>query len=145
RHSHFVSVLESTRDVLLSHISLKASSAGSVKLPSEGSKVSQDNSFNNAFSGLHVDKPTEQFLNAPDIPKADRREPDYHAAKLHDDNEAMCVFYMLIFDYSNLRGMIHTIWEKYERGLYDLSAVSITTNVALDLARELEEDAQVMF
>ncbi|KAF2146868.1 uncharacterized protein K452DRAFT_242024, partial [Aplosporella prunicola CBS 121167] len=134
RHSHFVDVLQRVKSILSPHMS-----------SSEESTSASTDKFTNAFSGLHIEEPSESFLQAPDMPPSPKTEPEYSAETPQDTGEAYMALYLLLQDYSKLRTIISKAWAGYKTGRYDLVAASITTNTALDFAQRLEAEVKDQF
>lgn len=106
----------------------------------------------NQFEGLDVQKTSEAFLQAPDLPISatasatdGKPEVSYEAERMQDLEEASFAFTLLLRDFDELRNTISNAWEAYKIGASDLVSASIMTNAALDLARRAEEDVQHLF
>lgn len=96
------------------------------------------------FSHLEVeDTPSESMgrvaEDAPSAPEALRRV-EVIADPASDLLETFTVQVLFWFDIHSIRMLVRNIWQMYEAGACDLSAVAITTNTAIDFVRGLHED-----
>ncbi|KAK8170849.1 hypothetical protein BKA80DRAFT_338964 [Phyllosticta citrichinensis] len=131
-HSHFVGVLEHVRKVLGPFMPTKA-----VKEPKPTS-TTPTNKFGNRFTTLHVEEPATEFLNTPVIDT--QPAPNFKAEQLDDREEARTAFQLLCEDIYEIRQVVCNLWVGYKFGQYDLIAISLVTNTAVDFVRALEND-----
>ncbi|PLB54962.1 hypothetical protein P170DRAFT_28669 [Aspergillus steynii IBT 23096] len=149
RHNHFVGVLEHVREVLRPRMPIDQ-----VKDPLT-QKVGEQpaeplNTLQNRFEGLDVQKPSEWFLQAPDVtPMASSGtaspEVNYEAELRQDMEKAYLGFDLLMQDFRSLRTVILRTWKGYQLGLFDLVTVSLVTNTAINIAKRMQEDVQKLF
>ncbi|PYI18955.1 hypothetical protein BO99DRAFT_459826 [Aspergillus violaceofuscus CBS 115571] len=127
RHEYFIGILEQVRQALQPRMA--------------------DN-LANRFEGLEVQEPSEAFLQAPDAPipapAADKSEVNYEAERLSDYEEVLFAFSLLLQDLRKIRAIIVRTWKEYKLRTFDLVAVSLMTNCAIDFARHLEEEIQAL-
>ncbi|RAH66344.1 uncharacterized protein BO66DRAFT_381538 [Aspergillus aculeatinus CBS 121060] len=129
RHEYFIGILEHVRQALQP-------------------RMSDENANNlaNRFEGLEVHEPSEAFLQAPDVaipaPATEKPEVNYEAERLHDYEEVFFAFSLLLQDLRKIRVVIARTWKGYKLRTFDLVAVSLMTNCAIDFARHLEEEIQ---
>ncbi|KAL4803818.1 hypothetical protein BDV18DRAFT_144489 [Aspergillus unguis] len=100
----------------------------------------------NRFEGLDVQEPSAAFLEAPNVTippvEGDKPQVDYEAERVQDVDEATFAFSLLLNDYAELRNVITSSWTGYKSGDFDLVAVSLMTNSAIDIAQRMEEEIQ---
>lgn len=143
KHLYFVEVLEKVRDVLKPRCPPASEDVASTHLPSD-----PVDKIGGRFAGLSVYEPSEEFLNAPDIERPTPVSKDnatYVAESLHDFEEALFAYTLLIQDLTKIRGRIQWIWTIYRDNRLDLAAAAIATNTACDLARNMMEDVEPSF
>ncbi|KAK8254353.1 hypothetical protein IWZ00DRAFT_569551 [Phyllosticta capitalensis] len=124
-HSYFVTILEEVRSIL------------EIQGPSEAPKGSAIN-LTNLFTTLNVDEPSQAFLDAPDARPTSK--PEFKAPIHEDPFEAYLALNLLIDDFNTIRRAVDDIWNGYKEGKHTLIAAALTTNTAIDFARELEQD-----
>ncbi|KAK7752275.1 hypothetical protein SLS62_005811 [Diatrype stigma] len=147
-HDHFTKVLEAVRRILTPIAETRMLSAG-------GSQ--RDNSLANAFAKLRVGG-----LSSPDAAVAMSldeymdTEPDYSnlSNRLSDDvvpeghdslEELGLLFKALLQDYSKLRTKVQEIWGRYSSGQLNLASAAVAVDMAIRLARQLEEHHREVF
>ncbi|GAM91699.1 hypothetical protein ANO11243_097520 [Dothideomycetidae sp. 11243] len=135
RHLHFVGILEHVRDVLTPYAD---STIRSIDLPQALNEARDP--FANGFAALELQELSESFLNAPHAPPLDRPSPSYHVKRVQDLEEAMTALSLLLKDFRKLRTAILDTWIAYGTGLCDIVSASVTNNIALGFARNLEID-----
>lgn len=142
-HGHFISVLQSVRDILRSNLE------PGVKFEKESNSEDLDihldlPELENMFSHLEVEdtssepmgRATEDAHSAPEVLRRVEVIAD-PASDLLEEFTAQGLFW---FDVHRIRMLVRNIWQMYEAGACDLSAASITTNTAIDFVRALHED-----
>ncbi|EYE92270.1 uncharacterized protein EURHEDRAFT_415694 [Aspergillus ruber CBS 135680] len=143
RHSYFIGVLEHVRDIL------RPLMPESLKNKEPETKSVDAEKLSNVFNKLELFEPSEDFLDAPGpIPSGSGEPPSaalYEAERLHDLEEALLLFQLLVQDMGKIRAVILKTWSGYKMGMFDLVSASVTTNTAVDIARRMEEDAQPIF
>ncbi|KAI1084861.1 hypothetical protein F5B20DRAFT_568151 [Whalleya microplaca] len=146
-HDFFLGVLEKVQEVLkirMTPSSEKPATGSSGPAHSAGSPED----LVNPFKALKVYEPSDEFLNAPDIERPKKVEDDeaiYEAEPQNSMEEVLMSLTMAIFDVEKIRSYIRWMWGNYKKGLFDLAAAAVTTNTAIDLARNLMDDIVPMF
>ncbi|KAK4063542.1 hypothetical protein Trihar35433_8250 [Trichoderma harzianum] len=138
RHSFFVEVLEKVRHILKPLI-------GTTKSDSEETTkadIKPDGVAKNIFSVLEVYHTSTEFQNAPDVVPAPATEVKYVAEQEDTFMDVIFAFTALLDDYHRLRAEIKSLWTDYVSGNLDLAAVSVATNVAFEMARNMEEEIE---
>lgn len=140
RHSFFVGVLEKVRDCLKP---LMGAVPFSVDAKADAKSNGLDDNF---FSPLEVYYTSAEFENAPDaaVP-APSTDVKYVAEQGDSALDILFAFIALLDDYRHLRSEIKTLWADYASGKLDLAAVSVATNMAFELARNIEEEVDPLF
>ncbi|PVH92656.1 hypothetical protein DM02DRAFT_662742, partial [Periconia macrospinosa] len=96
----------------------------------------------NIFEHLELEEPSEAFEQAPDMTPT--KAPIFRAEHPVDIDETYFAFYLLFRDFAKLRTEVSRAWSGYNKGGHDIVAASITTNVAVDLARSMAEELKKM-
>ncbi|PVH92820.1 hypothetical protein DM02DRAFT_698351 [Periconia macrospinosa] len=128
-HAYFLSVLKNVRGILSSRLP---------KRPKAQSSPQTFEELMNIFEHLELEEPSEAFEQAPDMTPT--KAPIFRAEHPVDMEEAYFVFYLLLRDFANLRTEVLRAWSGYNQGGHDIIAASITTNIAVDLARSMTEE-----
>lgn len=145
-HSYFIGILKKIREVLRPRMS--SGVIDDYVTNEAGTPVGKSflQRLENKFSELDIHEPSEGFLNAPDIelptPKTNVK---YEAEQYGDMNEAYLVLSLLLHDLNRIRHFIRQIWARFSKSELDLTTVSLTTNTAINLARNLENEIKVIF
>ncbi|RAH46210.1 uncharacterized protein BO95DRAFT_481817 [Aspergillus brunneoviolaceus CBS 621.78] len=144
RHEYFIGILEHVRQALQPRMSDE-----NVEDPSIDNVTDHKaNNLANRFEGLEVHEPSEAFLQAPDVaipaPATEKPEVNYEAERLHDYEEVFFAFILLLQDLRKIRAVIARTWKGYKLRTFDLVAVSLMTNCAIDFAQHLEEEIQAL-
>jgi hypothetical protein len=134
RHAYFLAVLKAVRTILSPRL------AKVTKRPTK--KAKNFDEIVNQFEHLEIEEPTEAFEHTPTTSPSNVpvNAPRYTAERPSDDEERWFAFYLLINDLNKLRAEVSHAWEGFKKGGLDLTAVSLTTNTAVDLARSMVED-----
>ena len=150
-HSHFVSVLEDVVQIL----GIPSSSVGDDDKQEElaGDKPGEDiETLGNRFSVLEFEEAREDETVAASAKKtgsaaqvsqkADAEVFDDTDDEVEDSelDEAMFAAFCLLEDLRNLRNFISQIWEDYRENKVDLMSTAVTTNTAIDIARQSSEE-----
>ena len=148
-HSYFLDILESTREILQGlmpsemHSNLLSQPSSTASWQEESGPSSKPQ-ISNIFEHLHIHEPSQEFLDAPDVERAISTdaagEPMYEAEKLCNIEEQYTAAHCLFQDVKNIRFFLRQLWTSYKDGGFNLVAVSITTNTAIDFVRSLEQD-----
>ncbi|CEJ92114.1 hypothetical protein VHEMI07787 [[Torrubiella] hemipterigena] len=141
-HGHFISVLQSVRDILMSNLE------PGVSFEKESNNEDLDihldcPGLENMFSQLQVEDTPDESMGraADDVPSAPRRV-EVVANPASDLLEEFTVQALFWLDIHRIRMRVRNIWQIYKAGACDLSAAAITTNTAIDFVRGLHEDFQ---
>ncbi|KAL6918992.1 hypothetical protein FSST1_003018 [Fusarium sambucinum] len=144
-HEHFITILEKVRTVFL-HVD----GASGMESTNDSTKNANDKSgaeakfFNfNLFETLRVYEPSEDFLNSSDAVHPAASLPidlEYTTESDMSETECMLALTALFKDFINLREEINSLWNEYRTGKIDLAAAAVGVNLAIELARSLEED-----
>jgi hypothetical protein len=113
-----------------------------------GQPVPAADDLRNRVSALTIDEPSEEFLNAPDVERPAKLPDDcaaYESESLISLEDAIFALEILFDDMSRIRSHITWIWSQYKIGVFDLAAVAITTNTAIELVRSMIEDMLPLF
>lgn len=142
-HGHFISILQSVRDMLRSN--LEPGVTFEKESNNEDVDVNLDlPGLENMFLHLQVeDTPSEPMgraaKGAPTAPAVLRRV-EVIADPASDLLEQFMVQALFWSDIHRIRELVRDIWQCYKAGACDLSAAAITTNTAIDFVRGLYED-----
>ncbi|KAF2665949.1 hypothetical protein BT63DRAFT_44738 [Microthyrium microscopicum] len=140
RHQHFVEILEQARDLLNLGPSNESIASASQTNRHTSSQIEDDELvFNNMFQGLNVEEPSDEFLNAPAKPMAATPSAIYHVDSSADTLDLYLAIAALLHDLASIRNAIQQIWSQYAQGQISLISASVTTNTAIQLAGQLEE------
>ncbi|TLS21129.1 uncharacterized protein PpBr36_10519 [Pyricularia pennisetigena] len=138
RHSHFADILDAVRELLRPLISPSVH----VMTGPCRSLSSKKLCYSNSFTPLTV-------YDTPDVDEtADGNivaQPVYEAERQDTFEDACWAFSILLHDFIALRMQVKNLWERYARGELHLGSVAIATNVAIQIARSLEEDVEHLF
>ncbi|KAF2670732.1 hypothetical protein BT63DRAFT_423031 [Microthyrium microscopicum] len=137
RHEHFVGVLEKVREVLKPRLA-----PGSIEpvTPAEYGDKHDADLFTNMFQGLQVQEPSEEFLAAPDVPMATNTPDAIYQLKASDDPlEQYLGIAALLQDLAGIKSAVRQIWNQYLQGEISLTTASVATDIAIELAGQLEE------
>ncbi|KAF2447907.1 hypothetical protein P171DRAFT_453049 [Karstenula rhodostoma CBS 690.94] len=134
RHAFFLNVLKNVRSILSPLLP---------KRPEAQSTPKTIDEVMNIFTHLELQEPSEAFKQAPDVTPANA--PIYKAERPNDMEEAYFALHLLLRDFAKLRTEVSHAWAGYKNGGHDIVAASITTNVAVDLARSMIEELKNMF
>lgn len=138
RHSFFVEVLEKVRQILRPFI-------GTIQSDSEETAkadIKPDGLAKNIFSVLEVYHTSKEFQDAPDAVSTPATGVKYVAEQEDTFMDVIFAFTALLDDYHRLRIEIKSLWADYVSGSLDLAAVSVATNVAFEMARNMEEEVE---
>jgi hypothetical protein len=107
-------------------------------LPNKDYKTTS--SVRNLFKVLEVYEPSATFEAAPDVERPVPTETDYSVEEEEDSSfEVLFALTTLMGDLARLREEIAQLWSEYEAGKIDITAVSLATHTAIELARAFEE------
>ncbi|EXA28826.1 hypothetical protein FOVG_19591 [Fusarium oxysporum f. sp. pisi HDV247] len=148
-HAYFVSVLEKVRYVLFK---VEGGSGVAFNMASEkdATNAIHDNSVVEAkirdfslFQVLQVYEPSENFSGSPDVVLPAPSSPiDLEYTVENDESETECIFAFitLLKDFIKLRQEVSNLWNEYRSGTIDLPAAAVGANLAIELARSMEEE-----
>ena len=151
-HAHFVAVLEKVLRILEEPLSRSEASQDQERLSKNMPKGGIDK-LANRFSVLDLDEAEEQEEEVEKIAE-EGSEPSKPAAKttgmvdvdVFDDTEhaekeeAVFAVFCLFEDLRKLRDFIKQIWQDYKDEKIDLVSAAVTTNTAIDIARQSSEE-----
>lgn len=148
-HSHFLGILEYTLEILKPHAPTADDQPG-VNGETNPAK-DQSEKFENKFSNLELQEPSDkfqQFLDAPDVDRAIRTEvklgPRYKADLAKDQKEEYAAAHAFFEDIMRLYLFAQGAWEGYKKG-NNLAAASVSVNTTIAFVRDLEEQFQAQF
>ena len=148
-HAHFLGILERTREILkprmppetIDDFLSKPSSGSSDQATSDTQANGQ---MSNMFENLHIQEPSQEFLDAPNVEPATidkaAQDSNYEVETLQSIEEQYMASHCLFQDIRNIRSFLRQLWESYKDGDIALVAASITTNTAIDFVRSMEQD-----
>ncbi|SCV61293.1 uncharacterized protein FFFS_15862 [Fusarium fujikuroi] len=148
-HAYFVSVLEKVRYVLFKveggsgvafNMASKKGATNAIRDNSVAEGKIRDFSL---FQMLQVYEPSENFSDSSDVVLPARSSPiDLEYITENDESEAECIFAFtaLLKDLIKLRKEVSNLWNEYHNGKIDLAAAAIGANLAIELARSMEEE-----
>ena len=151
-HGYFIGVLEKVREVLRPRMPtdvIKDSLAQSTATR-RASDADTSSNIVNLFHNLDLedtvipsdnDDPSRESASA-EHPKVEWTTKQSTESELE---EVYFAVHCLFNDFHNLRHYIQAVWKGYKAGAFDLVAVSLVTNTAIDLARSLQEDFEETF
>ncbi|KAL8920345.1 MAG: hypothetical protein Q9208_006316 [Pyrenodesmia sp. 3 TL-2023] len=148
-HSYFLRVLERVREVLRPRMTVPPAADPRPKhakrsFPADSSDAKEEEQISNRFQMLDLEEPSQAFLNAPGIAPQPRVQPlvkSSYEAEVDQSLEEKCMASFCLFEYIGLiRSYIRHIWEEYKHHRLDLISVAVTTNTAICLVRDIEED-----
>ncbi|KAI9091296.1 hypothetical protein DFS34DRAFT_329689 [Phlyctochytrium arcticum] len=85
---------------------------------------------------LAIDESSPLSSSLPAAYEIDHQEYDVE----EDDSEVFFSVYCLFKDLANIRAFIQDLWKEYKAGKVDLVTASVTTNTALEMIHDLQED-----
>ncbi|KAH7000764.1 hypothetical protein EDB80DRAFT_724433 [Ilyonectria destructans] len=150
-HTHFVSVLEKVCFVLHKCIAGRGDALQTAPRD-DASQAVRDGSTKrdkprgyNIFDLLQVFEPSDDVSTEPDVvdpaPSSLSADVKYTAEySEHSEPEAIFAFTALLKDLFSLREEIRDLWQDYSSGKLDLAATAVSVNIALELARGMEEE-----
>ncbi|KAI4190031.1 MAG: hypothetical protein L6R41_001050 [Letrouitia leprolyta] len=148
-HSYFLGVLDRVREVLRPRMPAateKETHPESVKDTGKPGSLEAPNQeeITNLFEVLDLEEPSQEFLDAPGAPHTPK------AAKLADvlyevetdqgPEEKYLASHCLFQDIRNIRSFIRQLWINYKEYQLSLVSVSVATDTAISLVRDLEEE-----
>ncbi|THY21829.1 hypothetical protein D6D01_06366 [Aureobasidium pullulans] len=147
-HAHFISVLERVRDILKPIMAPESAQALPKKQSTTaGRKPCVNSRMRNAFEGLDLEEPSEDFLKTQPSERFANQiaisgeEVRYKAERLSKRSEKVLATCILMATINSIRVYICKLWILYQdkQGI-DLHAAAITTNTAIEMVRNLQED-----
>ncbi|KAJ4244163.1 hypothetical protein NW764_016578 [Fusarium oxysporum] len=148
-HAYFVSVLEKVRYILFkveggSGVAFNmASKKGATNAIRDNSVVEAKIRDFSLFQMLQVYEPSENFSDSSDVVLPAPSSPiDLEYTIENDESEAECIFAFtaLLKDLIKLRKEVSNLWNEYHSGKIDLAAAAVGANLAIELARSMEEE-----
>ncbi|KAF2404069.1 hypothetical protein EJ06DRAFT_518572 [Trichodelitschia bisporula] len=93
--------------------------------------------YKNKFQGLPVEEPSAEFLAAEPAPPS--APSPYTTESDNDPFELFVAGVQFLLDVNTIRKVVVHCWKTYQVGFMSLSAVAITSNTAIEIVRQLEE------
>ncbi|GKT50537.1 uncharacterized protein ColSpa_10718 [Colletotrichum spaethianum] len=143
KHVFFVTVLERVREAFKPHVDkfdVSGLKDAASRISHSGTTDSKNgNGPKNMFDALNFYEPSQSFLAAPDIDRPAQALAEYVAEEDDSVTEALFIYTAFLKDLAQLQDEILELWSEYKKGSVDLAAVSVATNTALQLARNMEQ------
>lgn len=146
-HAHFVSVLEQVSVLLLGPqaavpvvASMLSRNQTETTAVQDGFRKKARGQGQNLFGVLQADEPSEAFLNAPDVASSAGVTYEFQAEEEDSITECIFAFVALLGDLFILREEVGSLWKEYIDGKIDLAAAATGANMAVELARTMEDD-----
>ncbi|KAH9889627.1 hypothetical protein F4778DRAFT_785533 [Xylariomycetidae sp. FL2044] len=142
-HGFFVSILRKVHDVLKPRLISTKVHTSTNSTPSASREVPT-----NKFAGLKVYGTSDDFLDAPNTERPGKVKMDkatYEAEPQSSLEDVLYALGMVVIDLEKVRSRIGWVWSNYRDGLLDLVTASVSTNTAIDLAKNLMEEVEPLF
>ncbi|KAI4124713.1 MAG: hypothetical protein LQ338_004661 [Usnochroma carphineum] len=148
-HSYFLGVLDRVREILRPRMPAKrvtdeAEDPVRDKSATMSASIEEHDEVSNRFDMLDLEEPSQSFLDAPGVsqkPKAETlTEPSYEAETDQSREEKYLASHCLFQDIRNIRSFVRHLWNNYKEHKLSLVSVSVATNTAIGLVRDMEED-----
>ncbi|KAL9607248.1 MAG: hypothetical protein Q9167_007820 [Letrouitia subvulpina] len=148
-HGYFISVLERVRKILRSKMPIEFLK-DPLAQPGDSPDEARLGNVPNLFENLNIEEPSEAFLiSKPALTTQQSTQAlsqyQYGLQTNSDPEEVQFAIHCLFNDLNNLRRYLQQVWDGYKQGAFDLVAVSITTNTAIDFAKQFEENFTTRF
>ncbi|KAI4174355.1 MAG: hypothetical protein LQ346_008245 [Caloplaca aetnensis] len=149
-HSYFLGVLGRVREVLRPRMT--AAMAEGPWLPqhakrdvaAESLDGKEEEEITNRFQMLDLEEPSQAFLDAPGVSAKPQVQlpvrPSYVAEVDQSLEEKLMASFCLFEDIGEIRAYVRHIWVQYKHCRLDLVSAAITTNTAICLIRDMEDD-----
>ncbi|KAI8724338.1 hypothetical protein NCS52_00002700 [Fusarium sp. LHS14.1] len=140
RHSYFVGILEKVREVLKPF-----------RPPTASSSTNAMDTLTNQFDALEVYEPSQDFLDAPDIPRPQIASQDaaiYEVDPSPTLEEALIAFSMMCKDLAEIRESLSEFWSllmTQDGESSDPAVVAVVTNTGIEFATNIIEDMLPIF
>ncbi|CAH0038449.1 unnamed protein product [Clonostachys solani] len=136
-HSYFVDILRQVVHLFRQNV---------VPPPTTSTENINDVEFENRFASLHVEEPSQEFLNAKIVQQpTTENNIVYEAEPQTDLDDAIAAYGMLLQDLNKIRDEIKQIWLSCAEGSIELTAAALATNTGVDLARYLIDQVLPIF
>ncbi|KAI8904491.1 hypothetical protein DFJ77DRAFT_480405 [Powellomyces hirtus] len=146
-HWHFIAILEDVVALLNPWEKGQPTTAPDQKSESKAETENVTLDLQNQFALLKVD----EFDDLPDVgekesetlmyaPEGSGLDATYEVAMENDESEVIFMLYCLFKDLNNIRLFLQETWSEYREGKIDLITASVTTNTAIDLVRDMQDD-----
>jgi hypothetical protein len=144
-HLYFIGVLEKVREILTPlkcpQDPEKINTAPSQEVSDASNHLSH---FTNQFDALEVEEPSEGFASAESASgeqkTAETPKLQYGVDTFSIKGESHYAFTLILGDLDDMRQYLQFVWTGYRTGSYSLTAAALTTDTAIELARELHDD-----
>ncbi len=149
-HSYFLGVLGRVREVLRPRMA--AAMAEAPRSPQHAKKSSaaasldgrEEEDITNRFKILNLEEPSQAFQDAPGASAKPQVQPpvrpSYVAEVDQSLEEKLMASFCLFEDIREIRAYVRHLWDKYRHFRLDLISAGITTNTAICLIRDMEDD-----
>jgi len=152
-HTYFIGVLEQVRENLKNCMPSPVVGRQATKSGSKPNAQETDCSrIDTLFNHLELEEPSDASMHAPllsnTIKSSSQNDHDaarYLAERLRTTQEQNFAVSCVLSDVANIHTTIKEVWTKYHEGKIDLQAASITTNIAVEIVRQKEEDFDKTF
>ncbi|KAJ3173682.1 hypothetical protein HDU88_002771 [Geranomyces variabilis] len=142
-HWHFIQVLEEVVAMLTPLKRTDEPAAVPAASPEPASDTGGDEmGLENRYALLDVDE-LEEDDESSGLPEADSKETVYEIQPEKEgekDEGVIFTLYCLFQDLHNIREFLHETWKAFRVGQLDLITASVTTNTAVDLVRNIQDD-----
>ncbi|KAL9598134.1 MAG: hypothetical protein Q9219_004690 [cf. Caloplaca sp. 3 TL-2023] len=153
-HSYFLGVLQRVHEVLKPRMPVEqpGDSTSSIKDShtfdtSDGLESRAAEGLTNMFGMLELEEPSQAFLNAPGLPKQpeNKTTPAYQAETDQSQEEKYLASHCLFQDIRHIRSFVRQLWVNFKELHLSLISVSVATNTAIALVRDMEEEFMQRF
>ncbi|CAI6093767.1 unnamed protein product [Clonostachys chloroleuca] len=136
-HSYFVDILQQVVCLFRQNVA---------QSPTPSVESIHSDELGNRFASLHVEEPSQEFLNATSAKQSTAENNIVYEAEPQTDlDDAIAAYGMLLQDLNKIRDEIKQIWLSCAEGSVELTAAAIATNTGVDLARYLIDQVLPIF
>ncbi|KAI8822529.1 uncharacterized protein EV422DRAFT_402565 [Fimicolochytrium jonesii] len=149
-HWHFIEVLETVLSLLLplkanDAVPSKVNETADVPLNSfrhDDMELSQAIDTENKFAALDMEDVNDDFdASQVEVDEATMADKETYEVENEDDSgELLFAIFSLFQDLHNIREFLQQTWAEFRDGTIDLISASVTTNTAIDLVRDIQDD-----
>ena len=147
RHSHFVSVLAQTLEILAPHIAPEKTGRARQKDPEKGKSAKPTPRHSNMFANLEIedldlqddgnasDSQAKNLDKAPAL--AQESNENVYEAEMPDEDVVFAV-YCVFQDFDRIQECVCQLWKDYLNGHISLINASATSNTAVEVVERIE-------